>query len=230
MDRLAQHLHTWGLGQQLGIDIPNEAPGHVPTAAYYNKKHGKGIWKFSTAVSVGIGQGELLITPLQMANMAAVIANRGYYYIPHFAKEFIGDTTGTLNHFRQRHYTQVHPSHFDPVVDGMARVVTAGTARRSRIPDIAMCGKTGTVENSKGEDHSTFIAFAPRDQPKIAVAVYVENGGYGSTYAAPIASLIIEKYLKGEITDPQRQSLERRMLEADLIKRVAKSYRSTQQP
>lgn len=227
MDRLADHLHSWGLGARLGVDVPNEAPGHVPTAAYYNKKHGKGMWKFSTAVSVGIGQGELLITPLQMANMAAIIANRGYYYIPHFAKEFEGDTTGTLDKFKVRHYTKVHPMHFEPVVDGMARVVTAGTGARSRIPDIAMCGKTGTVENNKGKDHSTFIAFAPKDNPKIAIAVYVENGGYGSTYAAPISSLMIEKYIKGSIESPQRKSLEKRMLQADLIKRSKPTYSAT---
>lgn len=227
MDRLADHLHSWGLGARLGVDIPNEAPGHVPTAAYYNKKHGKGTWKFSTAVSVGIGQGELLITPLQMANMTAIIANRGYYYIPHFAKEFEGDTSGTLDRFKERHYTKVHPMHFEPVVEGMARVVTAGTGARSRIPDIEMCGKTGTVENNKGKDHSTFIAFAPKDNPKIAIAVYVENGGFGSTYAAPISSLMIEKYIKGSIESPQRKSLEKRMLQADLIQREQPTYSAT---
>lgn len=226
MDRLAEHLHSWGLGAPLGVDLPHEASGHVPTAAYYNKKHGKGTWKFSTAVSVGIGQGELLITPLQMANMAAIIANRGYYYTPHFAKEFEGDTSGILDHFKERHYTKVHPMHFEPVVDGMARVVTAGTGARSRIPDITMCGKTGTVENNKGKDHSTFIAFAPRENPKIAIAVYVENGGFGSTYAAPISSLMIEKYIKGSIESPQRKSLEKRMLNADLVKREKPSYSS----
>lgn len=227
MDRLADHLHSWGLGARLGVDIPNEASGHVPTAAYYNKKHGKGMWKFSTAVSVGIGQGELLITPLQMANMAAIIANRGYYYIPHFAKEFEGDTTGILDRFKERHYTKVHPMHFEPVVNGMARVVTAGTGARSKIPDITMCGKTGTVENNKGKDHSTFIAFAPKNNPKIAIAVYVENGGFGSTYAAPISSLMIEKYIKGSIESKARKSLEKRMLEADLIKRSKPTYSGT---
>ena len=227
MDRLAEHLHSWGLGARLGVDIPNEASGHVPTAAYYNKKHGKGMWKFSTAVSVGIGQGELLITPLQMANMAAIIANRGYYYIPHFAKEFEGDTTGTLDRFKERHYTKVHPIHFEHVVNGMAQVVTAGTGARSKIPDIIMCGKTGTVENNKGKDHSTFIAFAPKDNPKIAIAVYVENGGYGSTYAAPISSLMIEKYMKRSIESKQRKSLEKRILQADLIKRSKPTYSST---
>jgi len=219
MDRLADHLYAFGLGNRLGVDLPNEAPGHVPDAAYYNRKHGRGTWKFSTAVSVGIGQGELLITPLQMANMAATIANRGYYYIPHFAKEFQGDTSAVLNKYKVRHYTKVHPIHFDPVVEGMEDVVLAGTGRRSKIPDITMCGKTGTVENNKGKDHSTFIAFAPKDTPKIAIAVYVENGGYGSTYAAPISSLMIEKYLKGSIESPQRKSLEKAMLKADLIKR-----------
>lgn len=227
MDRLADHLHSWGLGARLGVDIPNEASGHVPTAAYYNKKHGKGMWKFSTAVSVGIGQGELLITPLQMANMAAIIANRGYYYIPHFAKEFEGDTTGILDRFKERHYTKVHPMHFEPVVNGMARVVTAGTGARSKIPDITMCGKTGTVENNKGKDHSTFIAFAPKNNPKIAIAVYVENGGFGSTYAAPISSLMIEKYIKGSIESKARKSLEKRMLEVDLIKRSKPTYSGT---
>lgn len=224
MERFADHLYAFGLGRPLGIDIPNEAPGHVPTAAYYNKKHGKGAWKFSHAVSVGIGQGELLITPLQMANMAATIANRGFYYIPHFAKEFEGDTSGVLDKFKVRHYTKVHPMHFEAVVDGMEAVVTAGTGRRSKIPDIVMCGKTGTVENNKGKDHSTFIAFAPRDTPKIAIAVYVENGGYGSTYAAPISSLMIEKYLKGSIDDKQRQSLEKFILRADLVKREKPVY------
>lgn len=224
MDRLADHLKAWGLGTKLGVDVPHEASGHVPTAAYYNKKHGKGTWKFSTAVSVGIGQGELLITPLQMANMAAVIANRGFYYIPHFAKEFEGDSSNVLQKYKERHYTKVHPMHFEPVVDGMERVVTAGTGRRSKIPDIIMCGKTGTVENNDGKDHSTFIAFAPRDTPKIAIAVYVENGGYGSTYAAPISSLMIEKYLKGTIETPARKSLEKHILNANLTKRAQPDY------
>lgn len=227
MDRLAEHLHAWGLGTKLGVDIPNEASGHVPTAAYYNKKHGKGMWKFSTAVSVGIGQGELLITPLQMANMCATIANRGFYYIPHFAKEFEGDTSDVLAKYKERHYTKVHPMHFQPVVDGMERVVTAGTGRRSKIPDIVMCGKTGTVENNKGKDHSTFIAFAPKENPKIAIAVFIENGGFGSTYAAPISSLMIEKYIKGSIDAPSRKSLEKWILKQDLIKREKPSYLAT---
>ncbi len=220
MDRLADHLHAWGLGSRLGVDLPHETSGHVPTTAYYNKKHGKGRWKFSHAVSVGIGQGELEITPLQMANMASIIANRGFYYIPHFAKELKGDTTNRLAIYKERHYTKVHPAHFEPVVQGMADVMTAGTGRRSRITDIEICGKTGTVENSKGKDHSTFIAFAPRNNPKIAIAVYVENGGYGSTYGGPISSLMIEKYLRGHIEGASRKSLEKFILKADLIGRA----------
>ncbi len=216
MDRLADHLQAWGLGNRLGVDVPNEAPGHVPTSAYYNKKHGVGAWKFSHAVSVGIGQGELLVTPLQMANMAAIVANRGFFYTPHFAKKFVGDTSAVLDKYKFRHYTNVHPVHFEPVVKGMEDVVLAGTGRRSKIPDISMCGKTGTVENNKGKDHSTFIAFAPRDKPQIAIAVYVENGGYGSTYAAPIASLMIEKYINGFIQKGSRQSLEKFILNANL--------------
>lgn len=224
MDRLADHLHAWGLGRPLGIDIPNEASGHVPTAAYYNRKHGVGAWKFSTAVSVGIGQGELLITPLQMANMVSIIANRGYYYIPHFAKQFEGDVSDVLSKYKERHYTKVHSQYFEPIVEGMEAVVSAGTGRRSKIPDIVMCGKTGTVENNKGKDHSTFIAFAPKDNPKIAIAVYVENGGFGATYAGPISSLMIEKYIKGSIEDPQRKSLEKFILNADLINRPDFNY------
>lgn len=219
MDKLADHLHAWGLGRPVGVDIPNEASGHVPTAAYYNRKHGIGAWKFSHAVSVGIGQGELLITPLQMANMVAIIANRGFYYIPHFAKEFEGDSSSVLDKYKERHYTKVHPSYFEPVVHGMEEVVLAGTGRRSKIPDITMCGKTGTVENSRGKDHSTFIAFAPKDNPKIAIAVYVENGGFGATYAGPICSLMIEKYIKGMVDSPERKALEKFILEADLIQR-----------
>lgn len=217
MDRLADHLHAWGLGDRLGVDLPNEARGHVPTADYYNRKHGAGNWKFSTAVSVGIGQGELEITPVQMANMACIIANRGHYYIPHFAKQLKGDTSNVLQKYREKQYTKVHPRHFEPVIKGMADVMTAGTGRRSMISDIVLCGKTGTVENSKGKDHSTFIAFAPRDNPKIAIAVYVENGGFGSTYGGPISSLMIEKFLRGHIEGKQRLALEKFILNADLV-------------
>jgi penicillin-binding protein 2 len=216
LGRLAEHLLAFGLGRKLGIDIPNEVAGTIPTPEYYNKRLGEGRWRFSNFVSVGIGQGELEITPVQMANITAIIANRGYYYIPHFAKELKGDTTNALQKYREKQYTKVNPANFEPIVQGMEDVVIAGTGKRSRISDIRVCGKTGTVENRHGKDHSTFIAFAPRDTPKIAIAVYVENGGFGATYAAPIASLIIEKYMRGYIEAPARKALEKQMLSADL--------------
>lgn len=225
LTKLVDHLHAFGLGHKLGIDIPNEQSGHVPTVEFFNKRYGKNRWKFSHFVSIGIGQGEIEITPVQMANLAAIIANRGYYYIPHFAKEFKGDTSRVLDVYKKRNYTKVHPSHFEIVVKGMEDVILAGTGRRAAIPGMSVCGKTGTVENPHGKDHSTFIAFAPKDNPKIAVAVYVENGGFGSTYAAPIASLMIEKYLKDSIEAPQRQYLEKWILKQDL---VTKKYYSTE--
>lgn len=217
LDRLVEHLQAFGLGRRLGVDVPNEIPGSIPTSALYNKRYGVGQWKFSNGVSVGIGQGELEITPLQMANIAAIIANRGFYYIPHFAKEFKGDTSGLLSIYRQRQYTKVHPSHFLPVIEGMERVVIAGTGKRARIADIVVCGKTGTVENPHGKDHSTFIAFAPKENPQIAIAVYVENAGFGNTYAAPIASLMMEKFMRGHIQEPLRQALEKSIADANLI-------------
>lgn len=215
---LAEHLHNFGLGRQLGIDLPGELGGNVPTPEDYNKTYGEGRWKFSHAVSVGIGQGELEVTPLQMANMAAIIANRGYYYTPHLAREFKNGNEVALAPYREQHWVGVHPRHFDPVIQGMEDVVRAGTGRRAYVPHINICGKTGTVENHHGKDHSTFIAFAPKDKPEIAIAVYVENGGYGSTFAAPISSLMIEKYLTDSIST-QRLYLEKRMLDADLISR-----------
>ena len=216
LDRFVEHLQAFGLGRKMGVDIANEIPGNIPNSAYYDRKYGKGIWRFSNCVSLGIGQGEMEITPLQMANLAAIIANRGYYYIPHFAKDLKGDTTNRLAMYREKQYTKVHPRHFDAVVRGMELVVLAGTAQRARIPEIIMCGKTGTVQNPHGRDHSTFLAFAPKDNPKIAIAVYVENSGFGSTYAAPITSLVIERYLKGEVA-PSRKPLEAAMRQANLL-------------
>jgi penicillin-binding protein 2 len=217
LGKLSEHLAACGLGHKLGVDIPNEVGGNIPTPAYYDKRLGAGRWRFSNFVSVGIGQGEVEITPLQMANITAVIANRGFYYIPHFAKEFKGDTSQILAKYKTPIYSKVHPSHFEPVVKGMQDVVIAGTGRRAQISDIVVCGKTGTVENRKGKDHSTFIAFAPRDNPKIVVAVYVENGGFGSTYAAPISSLIIEKYIRREIVGAKRLALQQQMFSANLL-------------
>lgn len=219
LDTLVMHLDAFGLGKKLGVDLPHEVSGNVPTSAYYDKLYRKGAWKSPTIISLGIGQGELLVTPLQMANFTAIIANRGYYYTPHLSKEFRGDTTKIPLQYRTKHYTLVEPVHFEPVVDGMEDVVLAGTARVAQIPGIAVCGKTGTAENPHGDDHSVFVAFAPKHNPKIAIAVFVENGRFGSTHAAPIASLMIEKYINRDISEA-RKYLEKRMLESNLNKKM----------
>lgn len=216
LDTLVMHLKSFGMGQRLGIDLPHEKSGNIPTTAYYNKVYRAGAWKSPTIVSLGIGQGEMLVTPLQMANLTAIIANRGWFYTPHLAKEFKNDTTQIPYRYRQRNYTTVEARHFEPVVQGMHDVVLAGTARVAQIPGIDVCGKTGTAENPHGPDHSVFIAFAPKDNPKIAIAVFVENGRFGATHAAPIASLMIEKYLNGEISD-KRKHLEERMFKSNLL-------------
>jgi penicillin-binding protein 2 len=195
-----EHVVSFGFGEKLESDFTNELKGNIPTAAYYDKYYSSGHWNFLTILSLAIGQGELLITPLQMANMTAAIANRGWYYIPHLAKELGNETIDAK--YREKHYTTIDSSFFTPVVDGMELAVNGGpgsTARIAKINNINVCGKTGTAENPHGEDHSIFIAFAPKDNPKIALAVYVENEGFGGTWAAPIASLLIEKYLTGEV-------------------------------
>ena len=192
------YLLRFGLGRTLGIDLPNEKTGIIPTVALYDRVYGTGRWKFSNIYSLSIGQGELGVSPLQMANYAAIIANRGHYYIPHFAKG-IGPDGQKPPRFLVKQETGVSPEHFEVVVDAMAEVVESGTGQyRAKLKDIEVCGKTGTVQNPHGEDHSVFIAFAPKDDPKIAVSVYVENAGQGARAAAAIAGLMIEKYLKGE--------------------------------
>ena len=222
LDIWVNHLYDFGLGKKLDSDVPNELTGNVPTSAYYDKVYRKGTWVSPYIISLGIGQGELLITPLQMANISATIANRGFYYPPHLLKALRNDTMQIPYHLRTPRYTRIDTSHYRHVVNGMEDVVLAGTARVAQIPGIAVCGKTGTAENPHGEDHSVFIAFAPKDDPKIAIAVFVENGGYGSRYGAPISSLMIEQYLNGEIS-PARKYLEDRMVQADLNKRFRKN-------
>ena len=216
LDTLVNHLYAFGMGKNLGIDLPHEKSGNVPTTSYYNKVYRKGGWKSPTIISLGIGQGEFLVTPLQMANLAAIIANRGWYYTPHLSREFKNNTTKIPLKYRTKNYTKVERRHFEPVVQGMHDVVLAGTARVAQIEGIDVCGKTGTAENPHGADHSVFIAFAPKDNPKIAIAVFVENGRFGATHAAPIASLMIEKYLKGEISE-DRLYLENRMINSNLL-------------
>jgi penicillin-binding protein 2 len=201
-----RHVTSFGFGSKLGSDFPNELSGNVPTVAYYDRYYTSGHWNFLTVISLAIGQGELLITPLQMANMTATIANKGYYYIPHLAREIDGEAADEK--FLEPIYTTIDSSHFGPIINGMELAVNGeagSTARIAKMQDIVICGKTGTAENPHGADHSIFVAFAPKDNPQIAIAAYVENEGFGSTWAAPIASLMIERYLKKEV---QRKWLE----------------------
>ncbi|MEN8186342.1 MAG: penicillin-binding protein 2 [Bacteroidota bacterium] len=216
----SDHAKSFGLGNFLGYDLPTGQKGLIPDADYYNRYYPNGRWRAVTTISNAIGQGEVLTTPIQLANMTAAIANRGFYYTPHILKK-VGDSAVSNSKYTDPKYTTIDPEHFDPIIEGMYNVFEIGTARMSKINDIAICGKTGTAENFKridGEkvqftDHSIFIAFAPKDDPKIAIAVFVENGYWGSRWAAPIASLMIEKYLKGEV---KREWLEKRILEGSL--------------
>ncbi|MES2268815.1 MAG: penicillin-binding protein 2 [Bacteroidota bacterium] len=193
------NVAKFGLGSRLNLDLPAENRGNLPKAAYYDKIYGKNGWRSSTVISLAIGQGELLATPLQLANIEATIANRGYYYKPHLIKS-IGDKQVIRKEYTERNYVGVDSQYFNPVINGMQNVVDYGTAHSSKIPGIIMCGKTGTVEVRNKKDNSVFVAFAPRDNPKIAIAVVVENSGQGATWAAPIASFIVEKYLRGSIS------------------------------
>ncbi|MGD2035766.1 MAG: penicillin-binding protein 2 [Bacteroidales bacterium] len=211
------HLRSMGFTQPLGIDLPYEKGGFIPRPDYYDRYYGKGRWKALTIISMAIGQGEVLTTPLQIANLAALIANKGYYYTPHVVKKIDGiDTISTR--FTSPHYASIDTGYFDVVINGMKMAVNdpGGTATWVRHKDIVICGKTGTAENPHGEDHSVFMAFAPKENPEIAIAVYVEHGKWGASYAAPIASLMIEKYLTDSIA-PRRKWIERRMLERNLL-------------
>lgn len=198
-----RHIMSFGFGSRLGIDLPNEKEGLVPTPAYYDRAYGGRPWKFSNIYSIAIGEGENLVVPIQMANFAATVANRGFYYIPHLVKS-IGKDGKPLPKYMERHYTSIDSAHFRVAVDAMADVVDHGTAQyRAKLKDIVVCGKTGTVQNAPPLfNHSVFIAFAPRDNPKIAVSVYVEDAGQGARAAASIASLMIEKYLLGGTQRP----------------------------
>jgi penicillin-binding protein 2 len=209
-------IALFGIGVKLEADLPNVLKGSVPTIDYYNKYFGKGSWKSSTIISLGIGQGELGITPLQNANILAAVANRGWYYTPHVVKA-IGEKRYLPERFKVKHSLGIDRVYFDPVVEGMEGVVDHGTAAASKIKGITMCGKTGTAQNPHGKDHSVFVAFAPKDNPKIAIAVTVENAGWGGSYAAPIASLLVEKYLTDSISRPD---LEKRMKEAVILPEV----------
>ena len=221
MEKWSQRVKRFGLGNYLGYDLPIGQKGNIPDSAYYNRYYPMKNWHAVTTISNAIGQGEILATPIQLANMTAAIANRGYYIIPHVLKSVEGDSLIAEKYLKHRD-TGIDRQYFEPVIEGMAHVFKeGGTGYYSRIEGLELCGKTGTVENFiriNGEkvqlkDHSIFIAFAPRENPKIAMAVFIENGGFGSNVAAPIASLTIEKYLKGEISNPYR---EERILSMDL--------------
>ena len=209
---LWQHYaQSFGLDTLLGVDLPREQAGFLPTPAYYDKQRRTRNWKFRSIYSLSVGQGEINLTGLQMANMMAIIANRGWYYTPHFVRS-VG-TSGPLPRFTQKHHTLIDSVNLEALVPGMLAVMQrGGTAETSSLADvgIAIAGKTGTVQNDEGDDHATFVGFAPAQNPRIAVAVYLENAGFGATAAAPCAALVIEKYLRGSIA-PRRKRWERRM-------------------
>jgi len=208
------YVLSFGIGRKINSDLPHELKGMVPTPEYYDKYFGHGQWKSSTIVSLSIGQGELLITPLQMANIMCIMANRGYYYVPHILRS-VGEKKQIVHDWSEKNFTLIEKKYFDIMVDGMEQVVQAGTGRIAKYDDTThICGKTGTAQNPHGENHSVFVAFAPKDHPKIAIAVVVENAGYGAEVAAPIASLLIEKYLTKKISRP---ALKQKMLEKDII-------------
>lgn len=219
MDRWSTHVKSFGLGSYLGNDLPTGRKGLVPDAAYYDRFLGYTGWRGVTSVSNGIGQGELLATPIQLANMVSAIANRGYYFTPHIVKSIEDgaiDSTFTIPK-----YTTIAPEHFEVVIDGMFDVFETGTAKASRLEHITQCGKTGTAQNPHGQDHSIFVSFAPKDQPKIALAVIIENGYWGSRWAAPISSLMTEYYLTDTVTRP---GMLQRMLEGTLHEEYLKEH------
>jgi penicillin-binding protein 2 len=198
----------------LGVDLPSEKGGAMPSSKTYDRIYGEGRWKYSTIYSLSIGQGEMLITPVQMANMAVIMANKGYFYTPHLVKDIAGDKIE--DRYVTRHETGIDTAYFTFVRDAMSDAIY-GTAPRAFIPGISLCGKTGTAQNPHGEDHSVFMAFAPKENPQIAIAVYVENAGWGGLAAASIASLLIERYLTGEI---KRKSLEEYVMKNDFADKV----------
>ncbi|MFN4082623.1 MAG: penicillin-binding protein 2 [Bacteroidia bacterium] len=211
-----KHMASFGLGKPLGVDLFGEGKGFLPPSTYYDKIYGRYRWQALTTISLGIGQGELGITPLQMANATAAVANKGYYITPHIVK-LIDGAPNPNEEYQKKHQTTIDTSYFQVVIDGMQDVVERGTAYVARIPGIEICGKTGTAQNPHGKDHSIFFAYAPKNNPKIAITVVVENAGFGATWAAPIASLMMEQYLTGK--HDTRKALLERMLNGNLVKR-----------
>ncbi|MEM0575962.1 penicillin-binding protein 2 [Flavobacterium polysaccharolyticum] len=225
VDVWSNHIKSFGLGEFMGYDLPTGKRGKIPNSKTYKKMYPDWGWSGKTIISNAIGQGEVLMTPIQLANMMAAVANEGYYYTPHIIKKIAGTTIDKK--FTTKHVTTIDKSHFKPIISGLFDVYNMGTAAGLRVEGIDICGKTGTAENfakingvrTQLKDHSIFVAFAPKDNPKIAIAIMIENGGFGSTIAGPIASLMIEKYLKKKIT---RTDLETRILNTSLQSQYAK--------
>lgn len=222
LDKWREYVASFGFGHKLGSDFPAELGGFIPTSEYYDRYYGKKRWKATAVISMAIGQGEIGCTPLHLANLCATIANRGHYYIPHIVKDSEGVEIDPKYH--EKNYTLVDTVHFHKIINGMYKAVNSGfgsgaTASIAAVPGLEICGKTGTAQNPHGDDHSVFACFAPRENPKIAVVAYIENGGFGASYAAPIASLLTEMYLNHEIS-PERKDLEHRMTSANLMHKV----------
>ena len=197
------HMVSMGYGYKLGIDMPGESRGFIPNTAFYDKIYGEGKWVGQTIISDAIGQGEILATPLQIANLSATIANRGYYITPHVVKNIEG--VGVLKKSLERHDTDIDKRYYNDIVDGMRMAVLGGTCTRANIPGLDVCGKTGTAQNPHGRDHSVFMGFAPMNDPKIAICVYVENAGFGAAFGVPIGALMIQRYLRGNSPGLQAQ-------------------------
>lgn len=220
LENWREYVLRFGLGTPLGVDLPSEKGGQMPTSKLYNRIYGENHWKFSTIYSLAIGQGEMLVTPVQMANLAAIMANKGYFYTPHLVKQI---SEGEIeSKYKVKNETGIDTAYFSFVQDAMSDAIY-GTAQRAVIPGITICGKTGTAQNPQGFDHSVFMAFAPLKEPKIAIAVYVENAGWGGRAAASIASLMIEKYLTGEV---KRKDLEAYVLKGDFLDPNSKPLKS----
>ena len=213
-EKWKNYMVEMGYGYRLGVDLPSESRGFIPNPEFYSKSFRGRNWSANSIISVSIGQGEVLATPLQIANLAATIANRGWFITPHVVKE-VSDTVIDAK-FREKRRPSIKKEYYEQIAEGMRMAVTGGTCRLANLPGLEVCGKTGTAQNPHGKDHSAFMGFAPLSNPKIAVAVYVENAGFGATYGVPIGSLIIEKYLNGSIA-PERQYLEERMFNSNTI-------------
>lgn len=214
LEKWKDYMVEMGYGYRLGVDLPGESRGFIPNPGYYDSSFRGPNWRANSIISIAIGQGEVLATPLQIANLCATIANRGWFITPHVVKEISDSTIDSK--YRKRHRPHIDRKHYEAVAEGMRMAVTGGTCRLANLPGWEVAGKTGTAQNPHGKDHSAFMGFAPLHKPKIAIAVYVENAGFGATYGVPIGSLMMEKYLNGEIA-PNRKYLEERMINSNTI-------------